>query len=131
MISYFKGVADCITGFRLILSPGLRRFVMIPLLINVSLFSTAIYFFGKQIDAWIEQLLPGWLSYLEFILWPLFAITIFFIVFYSFTLLANLIAAPFNSLLAARVEARLSGRAVDEINTDAFWKVVICPHISR
>jgi len=125
MISYLKGAVDCLAGFRLILGSEIRRFVIMPLLINIALFSAAIYFFTKQIDIWVEQLLPHWLSFLEFLLWPLFAVTIFLIVFYSFTLLANLIAAPFNSLLAARVEAKLSGRAVEEINTDAFWKIVI------
>jgi CysZ protein len=124
MISYFKGAADCIAGFKLILNPGLRRFVIIPLLINIALFATAIYFFSQKIDSWVEQLLPSWLSFLEFILWPLFALTIFLIVFYSFTLLANLIAAPFNSLLAARVEARLSGGAIEDVTADAFWKVL-------
>ena len=46
-------------------------------------------------------------------------------VFYSFTLLANLIAAPFNSMLAARVEARLSGSTIRDIDTEAFWKIMI------
>lgn len=125
MDSYFRGAADCLAGFGIIMSSGLRRFVVLPLLINILLFATAIYFFSKQIDIWIEQLLPAWLSYLEYILWPLFAVTLLLIVFYSFTLLANLIAAPFNSLLAARVEARLTGRAVDENSSEAFWKMAV------
>lgn len=125
MISYFRGVGDCLAGFGIITSAGLRRFVILPLLINIVLFATAIYFFSKQIDVWVEQLLPGWLSYLEYVLWPLFAIMFFIIVFYSFTLLANIIAAPFNSLLAARVEARLGSSVAESINTEAFWKIAI------
>ncbi len=125
MFSYFKGAFDCATGFKLIFSSGLRRFVIVPLLVNITLFSVAIYYFSRQIDIWVQQLLPSWLSFLEFILWPLFAITIFLIVFYSFTLLANLIAAPFNSLLAARVEARLSGQSVEDISPEAFWKIAV------
>jgi len=125
MISYFKGASDCIAGFKLILNPGLRRFVIVPLVINIALFATAIYFFSKQLDVWVDHLLPSWLSFLQFVLWPLFAITIFLIVFYSFTLLANLIAAPFNSLLAARVEAMLSNNPGEEINSDAIWKVAL------
>lgn len=125
MFSFFKGAFDCITGFKLIFSSGLRRFVIVPLFINISLFSIAIYYFSQQIDIWVQQLLPSWLSFLEFILWPLFAITIFLIVFYSFTLLANLIAAPFNSLLAARVEAKLSSQPVEDISSDAFWKIAV------
>lgn len=125
MVSYFKGASDCIAGFKLILNPRLRHFVVVPLVINIALFAIAIYFFSKQIDVWVEHLLPDWLSFLQFILWPLFAITIFLIVFYSFTLLANLIAAPFNSLLAARVEAMLSHHAGEEMSSEAIWKVAL------
>jgi CysZ protein len=53
--------------------------------------------------------IPGWLSWLEWILWPLFALALLIVVFYSFTLLANLIAAPFNGLLAEKTEALLTG----------------------
>lgn len=125
MLSYFRGASDCVAGFRLIMSAGLRRFVILPLLINIVFFGTAIYFFSKQLGTWVEQLLPSWLSFMEYILWPLFAITILLCVFYSFTLLANLIAAPFNSLLAARVEARLNGREAIAVSSDVFWKLVI------
>lgn len=125
MLSYFKGARDCIAGFKLILDPALRRFVIVPLLINIALFASALYFFSQKIDSWLEQLLPSWLSFLEYILLPLLWITMFLIVFYSFTLLANLIAAPFNSLLAARVEARLSDDTVETINADAFWKILL------
>ena len=125
MLSYFKGVDDCIAGFKLILNPGLRRFVIVPLVVNIALFGTVIYFLSRKIDSWVTHLLPSWLSFLEFILWPLFAITIFLIVFYSFTMLANLIAAPFNSLLAARVEAILTEHKGEEMNSDAVWKVAL------
>lgn len=68
MISYFKGLADCLAGFGIITHAGLRRFVVLPLLINIVLFATAIYFFSKQIDIWVDQLLPAWLSFLEYVL---------------------------------------------------------------
>ena len=45
------------------------------------------------------------------------------IVFYSFTVIANLIAAPFNSLLSARIEAMLTGKKPEDINTDDFIKL--------
>lgn len=125
MFSYFKGALDCIAGFGLIFRSGLRRFVVIPLLINIILFGSAFYFLRQQVNQWVDRLLPDWLSFLEVILLPLFYITILLIVFYSFTLLANLIAAPFNSLLAARVEAKLAGREVEDVNSDAFWKIIV------
>jgi len=125
MLSYFKGAVDCIAGFKLILNPGLRRFVIVPLLVNIILFASAIYYLSNRVDTWVQHLLPSWLSVLEFILWPLFAITIFLIVFYTFTLVANLIAAPFNSLLAASTETCLETTGSEDADTDAFWKVLL------
>ena len=125
MINYLKGFSACLSGFGLIFLPGIRRFVIIPLFINISLFSAAIYLLSQKMDAWITSLLPGWLSWLEWLIWPLFATTALLFVFYSFTLIANLIAAPFNSLLAARVEAHLSGNPVEDSSGEKLWKLVL------
>ena len=46
---------------------------------------------------------------MRWILWILFAAAYALAVFYGFTLIANLIAAPFNAMLAARVEEKLTG----------------------
>jgi CysZ protein len=125
MISYIKGFLDCLSGFALLLKPGVKRYVIIPFIINVSLFSLAAKLLADQLDIWMEKLLPGWLSWLEWLIWPLFAIAMFLIVFYTFTMIANLISAPFNSLLSARVEAHLTGKKPQDINADGFVKLTI------
>jgi len=125
MINYLKGFGSCFSGFGLIFLPGIRRFVIIPLIINISLFAGAIYLLSQKMDEWIQSLLPSWLSWLEWLIWPLFATTALLFVFYSFTLIANLIAAPFNSLLAARVEAHLSNAPIEDNSTEKLWKLVI------
>jgi len=43
-------------------------------------------------------------------IWHLFALAILLLTFYGFTLVANFIAAPFNGLLAERVEEMLTGQ---------------------
>lgn len=91
-----------------LLKPELRRYVLIPLGINVSLFSVMIYFVITEFSGWLESLLPGWLSWLNWLILPLFSLTILIIVFYSFTIVANIIAAPFNSLLAEKYEQLLA-----------------------
>jgi len=53
--------------------------------------------------------LPSWLSFLDFLLWPLFVILLLLMVFFTFTLLANIIAAPFNGFLAEKVEVVVRG----------------------
>jgi len=124
MISYFKGLNDCFSGFGLILKPGVRNYVIVPLFINVALFATAIYFLIQKIETWIQNLLPSWLDWLEWLIWPLIAFTVFLIVFYTFTLLANLIAAPFNSLLAARIEASLTETPTTATESESLWKII-------
>ena len=106
-----RGVAHAVAGLRLIARPGLRRFVLAPLLVNVVVFGLAIVwlagvfagFVGTIVDA-----VPGWLDWLAWILWPLFALTVALTGFYTFTLVANVIGAPFNGVLAERVEDLLA-----------------------
>ena len=121
MNNYLKGLGDIFGSFGLIFQPGIRRFVIIPLLINISLFSAAIYLLSQQMNQWIESLLPDWLSWLEWLLWPLFMATALLFVFYTFSLVANLIAAPFNSLLSARVEQHLTGVPLENISEEKWW----------
>ena len=125
MLSFIKGFLDCFTSFGLLLKPGIKRYVLIPFIINLGMFSLATKLLSDQLDSWLEQLLPGWLSWLEWLIWPLFAIAMFLIVFYTFTMLANLIAAPFNSLLSARIEAMLTGQKPEDINADGLIKLTI------
>jgi len=124
MFSFIKGFLDCFSGFGLLLKPGVKRYVIIPLLINIGLFTLAGKLLSDQIDIWMERLLPAWLDWLEWLIYPLFYIALAIIVFYSFTIVANLIAAPFNSLLSARVEANLTGKKPKDINADGFIKLI-------
>jgi CysZ protein len=112
-----RGAAFMLDGLTLLSRPGLKRYVAIPFLINLLVFTGAIWYglarFGDAV-AWMEQQLPAWLQWLDWLLWPLFVLALLVIVFYSFTLVANFLASPFNGLLAEKAEALLTGRAVDE-----------------
>jgi len=124
MFQFIKGFIDCFSGFSLLFKPGIKRFVAIPFVINLGLFSLATKLLTDQLDSWLAKLLPDWLSWLEWLIWPLFAIAMFLIVFYSFTVIANLIAAPFNSVLSAKIEAMLTGQKPQDINSDSFMKLI-------
>ena len=103
----FRGAGFLLEGFSLIRRSGLRRFVLIPLLINVFIFIGMIYLGGSYFDQAMERLLPesaGWLGY---ILWPLFALLVLVSSFYTFTLVANLVGGPFNDRLSEMVAERL------------------------
>ncbi|MBK1694231.1 sulfate transporter CysZ [Chromatium weissei] len=118
-IQTLSGAGYLFHGMWLITRPGLRRFVLIPLLINILVFIAAIYVGVKQFETLILQLhssVPSWLQWLDWLLWPLFIALLFIVVFYSFSLVANLIAAPFNSLLAEKVELFLTGQPLVQGN---------------
>ncbi len=102
------------TGVKLLGESGIRRFVAIPLLINIAIFAAVLWFGIQWFDQFLLKMLPGWLEWAEFILWPLFAITYFLVVFYLFALLMNVIAAPFNGLLAEKVEQHLRGEQIKD-----------------
>lgn len=111
--SFFAGIRHLLVGLKLLSKPGIRVFVLIPLAINVLLFSLSIYILNHYFGLWMEQLLgwlPGWLSFIESLLWLIFAVLVLVIVAFSFTVLANLIAAPFNGFLSEAVERYLSGQ---------------------
>jgi len=113
---FFAGVQHLWVGFKLLSKPGVRAFVFIPLTINALLFMGAIYLLSHYFDGWMEQLLgwlPNWLSFIESILWLLFAILVLVVVAFTFTVLANLIAAPFNAFLAEAVERQLTGKVAN------------------
>lgn len=109
----FIGANGLLKGFDLITTSGLRRFVILPLLINILVFSASIWVLVQQftplVDKWISYL-PSWLSWLEGLVWLVFAIAAVLLIFYTFALLANLIASPFNGLLAEAVEKHLTGQ---------------------
>jgi uncharacterized protein involved in cysteine biosynthesis len=114
-----KGAAFMMQGIRLISRPGLKRFVLIPLLVNIVVFSGAIWYGTAQFEGLMLRLqsaVPDWLGWLEWLLWPVFILALLIIVFYGFTLIANLIASPFNGLLAEKTEALLTGRPLEDSN---------------
>ncbi|WP_372769242.1 sulfate transporter CysZ [Pseudoalteromonas sp.] len=112
-----KGFEYFLSGFSLISQKGLKRFVLIPLLINLVLFGSSLFF----IIGWIEQgvnyvngYLPDFLSWLEFIIWPIALLLVLFIYSMVFTVITNFIAAPFNGLLSEKVELYLTGQRVND-----------------
>lgn len=113
--NFIAGLGFAFSGFRLIIKKGIRPFVVIPLLVNIVVFSAAIWTGFKAFNQVTERLLgwlPSWLDWILWLLWPLAIFVVFVMVYYSFTLIANLIAAPFNSLLSERVELLLAQKPV-------------------
>lgn len=110
--NFFKGLGYLYQGAGLLCKPGIWHYVVIPLVINILLFSAIIYYAYHQFNAWVVYLLnwlPSWLSFIDWLLWTIFAALVTLLVVFGFSLLANLIAAPFNGFLAEAVEKYLTG----------------------
>lgn len=106
-------------GLKLALTPGIRRFVLFPLLANILLVGSALFYLFSHLNDWITgwiSYIPDWLSWLSYLLWPVLTITILGTFSYIFSTLANLIAAPFNGLLAEKVEEKLCGKLDSDQN---------------
>ncbi|MFV1873796.1 MAG: sulfate transporter CysZ [Oleiphilus sp.] len=121
----FKGFAYMAQGFHIILQPGFRLFLLVPLVVNIVLFSLLIMWAYSLIDGWMAVLLswmPDWLGFLEWLLWAAYLVVIVMTLFYGFVAAANLIGAPFYGYLAELTEQHLSGQSKDE---PFSWKILI------
>lgn len=126
MKQFRLGVNFLLSGFKLILKPGVRVYVIIPLLINSLLFAGAILYGANTLNDLIDTLLVQWqwLEWLTWLLWPVFVIIALGIVFFCFSIIANLVGAPFNGFLSAAVERSLTGSEVKSENEQSLTKVV-------
>ena len=111
-----RGAGYLAKGFSLIKSKGIKRFVVIPLTLNIILFGGLIWFgyaeFGPLVDKAMSYV-PDWLGFLSSILWLFIVLLTAIIVFFTFSPIANIIAAPFNAIMAEKIEEKLTGREVN------------------
>lgn len=105
--------AHLLRGLRLLASPGLRRFVWAPLLVNLVLYGAALYAGIRYFSLFMQWLLPAWLGFLAWVLWPVFALAFVLLMYFSFTAVANLIGSPFYGRLAEKTWAMVQGDNVE------------------
>ncbi|NOZ10122.1 MAG: sulfate transporter CysZ [Gammaproteobacteria bacterium] len=115
MTNPVSGPGYLIRGFKLINQPGIRAFAILPILLASLVFALLVWLGFGYFGDLLEWILPSgdswWVTLIRGVLWPLFFIAVVLLLYFSFTVLANLIAAPFNGLLAEKVEALLTGQA--------------------
>lgn len=113
-----------IYGWRLLLQRQFLPFVIFPILINTVLMVGLIWGFFANIGGLLDMLLPTWLEWLSFVLIPLIFLMILVGFYFAFTTLANFVAAPFNGLLAEKVELQLTGEPLGDMSFGAMLKDV-------
>jgi CysZ protein len=100
-------------GAGLLLRPGLKRFIIVPLLINLVIFvitTLALINMYRDLLTELMQWLPDWLAFIAWILWLLFAFLLLVVYGYTFNIITNLVAAPFYGVLAEKIEQELTGK---------------------
>ncbi len=107
------GLTHFFKGFRLLAAPGVRLWVIIPLVLNLALFVGLTLYAIQQFEelmSWLLNYLPGWLEFIAWLFRLLFGLLLAVCYAYTFTLVGNLIASPFYGLLANAVYIKLSGK---------------------
>jgi CysZ protein len=115
-------IADITTGTQavaralsLLNKPGVRVYVIVPLMINFLLFGALIWYGYSQFNLlveWLMSFVPAFLEFIEWLIWIFFGVLAAITVFFSFTPIANIVAAPFNALMSEKIEIELTGKAV-------------------
>ena len=124
----FKVIAAFGRAFPLLFSPDLRLFVLAPLAANIALLAliyiVALSYLGVAVDG-LMAYVPDWLSFIHVVFQVIFAILVGILLFYSFSVGVNILAAPFMAILAEKVETKLTGKTFDDdLNAQAIMAMV-------
>jgi CysZ protein len=121
---FFLGFGFVFSGIDLLRAhKDLRKWAIIPWIIDIILLGFGISAGGKHISKWVKSavglILPEGSSFHGLLYYPL--ILIFWMVFigvmiYLLYLIAGLIASPFNSILADRTLAKLGAKKAEDLS---------------
>ncbi|ASP38025.1 sulfate transporter CysZ [Bacterioplanes sanyensis] len=123
----FLGARYWLSGLSSLTQPGLRRYVALPLLLNIVLLSAGTWWGVQALDdatEWIVSSLPSWLEWLYWILMPLMVLAFMLVMAYFFSAVLMLIASPFNGLLSEKVEVQAGGQVPDEDIWPMVWRTL-------
>lgn len=94
-------------GAKLMIKPGYRRYVLIPLLANLIFFvilTALLIQFLSGIMGDVAQWVPSWLTWLTWLLWPIVGLVFLVGYGYCFNIITNIIAAPFFGFLVEKIQ---------------------------
>jgi CysZ protein len=102
------GATFLLRGLTMLRRPELRFFLLGPLLINLALYALAAWLGVHYFSMALDWLIPDSLHWLNWLLWPLFAVLLAGFTLFTFTLVANLIASPLYGPLSEKVLSLVS-----------------------
>ena len=115
----FTGAGYFLRGLRMLSEPGLRRFVIVPLLANIMLFSLIGWLLFEMISDFYDAALltvPEWLQFLSWIITPLLWLVGGLMTGYVSTFFVLILTSPFHALLAEKVEEAITGEPVPALD---------------
>lgn len=118
-------------GIRMVLSPGLRRYVVVPVAISAVLYVILLGFLYIHLPGWSDALtshFPSWLHWLSWAIWLFLMATSLVITYFSFTIIVAFLASPFYGVLAEQVERQLGGGGIQD---DRGWRQLISDSVAR
>lgn len=119
---FFRGLGYLKTGAELSLQPGLRPYLVVPVIVNILLFAIMGYEVFSHLNGWINWLqisnLPDWLRWLSGLVdwingilhvlaWLVVGVVMILLMAYTFTSITQLFISPFLGVFAEQVERRL------------------------
>src|SRR5690606_27580320 len=114
--SIFSGAAYLAQGLKLLLHPALRKFVLVPILVNILLFVVLTTLLIQQFNYLLDAMmlyLPAWMDFLAWVVIVVLALFVVLVYGYSFSVITNVNAAPFYGFLAERVDEMVTGRKLE------------------
>ncbi len=130
----FKAISAFFSAVPLVLSKPLRLFILVPLLANFVLmgllYIVAFSYFHSLLNSSMDYL-PEWLSFLSWFFNFIFGVVISVLLFYSFSVGINIIAAPFMAFLAEKVEEIKTGKTFEERLTTSVVMAIIGRTLQR
>jgi CysZ protein len=129
--SFIEGIKYFFKGISLCKQKELRKFMYLPLLLNIVITSIGLYFAFSEAFSFSEELianyLPSWLSFIKWLVTLILWVLIFILVIYTFTTITLLIGSPFYSILSEKTEKFISNKQIVELSTKDLIKDI--PHI--
>lgn len=103
-------------GLKVLLSSGYRRFILIPLAANFLLFifmAVSLFSLLPETLQFLMTWIPSWLPFIEWVFYGISGMLFLIMYAMSFTVITNIFAAPFNGLLAEKIQ-RQAGLQIPE-----------------
>lgn len=125
MRRFFLGMLYMVQGIHHLVTPGLKRFILLPLAINFIMFAGLFYLIDYYLLPYAYHYLdklPSWLGFLSSVLFVFFILSFILMFLSLFTVFFNLIAAPFNGLLAEKTQNLLFDSTIPSL---PFYEMVL------